>query len=136
MTTTEVMMETQHSAREPDDREPGAIERARAGVAGAIGQVPAIADDVRHRAEQVADQLPTAFDRVRSGAGSTVTRLQTMPDSGLRLLAAASIGLGAGLRLAGAPRLAILAGFASASVLGFAIVSRPNRVHLTHVARS
>ena len=117
-------METQHSAREPDDREPGAI-----------GQVPAIADDVRHRAEQVADQLPTAFDRVRSGAGSTVTRLQTMPDSGLRLLAAASIGLGAGLRLAGAPRLAILAGFASASVLGFAIVSRPNRVHLTHAAR-
>ena len=83
----------------------------------------------------VADQLPTAFDRVRSGAGSTVTRLQTMPDSGLRLLAAASIGLGAGLRLAGAPRLAILAGFASASVLGFAIVSRPNRVHLTHAAR-
>jgi len=133
-------METQYTGQEPDDGEPGAIERARAGVAGAIGHVPAVADDVRHRAEQLADQLadqlPTAFERVRSGAKSTVTRLQTMPDSGLRLLVAASIGLGAGLRLAGAPRLAMLAGFAPASVFGFAIVSRPNRVRLTpHVAR-
>jgi hypothetical protein len=47
-----------------------------------------------------------------------------MPDSGLRLLAAASLGFGAGLRLAGAPRLATLAGLAPASVFGFAIMSR------------
>jgi hypothetical protein len=66
---------------------------------------------------------------VQSGAENTVTRLQKMPDSALRLLAAASIGLGAGLRLAGAPRLATLAGFAPASILGFAIVSRPSRTH-------
>jgi hypothetical protein len=55
-----------------------------------------------------------------------VTRLQTMSNSRLGLLAAASIGFGAGLRLAGAPRLATLAGFAPASILGFAIASRPN----------
>jgi hypothetical protein len=53
-----------------------------------------------------------------------------MPDSALRLLAAASIGLGAGLRLAGAPRLVTLAGFAPASIFGFAIMSRPRRIHL------
>jgi len=50
-----------------------------------------------------------------------------MSDSRLRLLAAASVGFGAGLRLAGASRLATLAGFVPASVLGFAIVSRPDR---------
>jgi hypothetical protein len=49
-----------------------------------------------------------------------------MSDSRLGLLAAASIGLGTGLRLAGAPRLAALAGFAPASILGFAIASRPS----------
>jgi hypothetical protein len=42
----------------------------------------------------------------------------------------ASIGLGAGLRLAGAPRLATLAGLAPASIFGFAIMSRPGKAHL------
>jgi hypothetical protein len=54
-----------------------------------------------------------------------VTSLQKIPDSELGLLAAASVGLGAGLGIAGAPRLASFAGFACASVLGFAMVSRP-----------
>ena len=40
-----------------------------------------------------------------------------------------SFEAGAGLRLAGAPRLGTLADFAPASTLGFAIVSRPRRSH-------
>ncbi len=124
MTTTEITMETQDNGQASFAGARAAIDQARTGVAKAIGHVPEIAGAARHRAGQVGDRLPGAFDRVQSGAGSTVTGLQTMPDSALRLLAVASIGLGAGLRLARAPRLVTLAGFAPASILGFAIVSR------------
>jgi hypothetical protein len=87
-------------------------------------------EDARRRAGQVAERVPGALGQVEFGVRSAVTRLQTMPDSGLRLLAVASIGLGAGLRLAGAPRLATLAGLAPASIFGFAIMSRPGKAHL------
>jgi hypothetical protein len=60
-------------------------------------------------------------------AQSALARLQTISDARLGLLAAVSIGFSAGLRLAGAPRLAALAGLAPASIVGFAIVSRPSR---------
>jgi hypothetical protein len=130
MTTPEITMETQENGPESFEGARAAIDQARTDVSKAIGHVPEIAGGARNRAGQVAERLPGAFDRVQSGAGSTMTRLQTMPDSALRLLAAASLGLGAGLRLAGAPRLVTLAGFAPASVLGFAIMSRPRRSHL------
>ncbi len=103
------------------------IDRARTGLSTAIGHVPSIAANGRTRAEHVAEALPGAFGGMRTGAENTVTRLQTMPDSALRMMAAISIGLGAGLRLAGAPRLATLAGLAPASIFGFAILSRPRR---------
>lgn len=130
MTTIVVTMETQDSEQEWTEGVRSAIEQARTEVSKAVGHVPGIAGQARYRAEQVAGRLPDAFGRVRTRAESTVTRLQTMPDSELGLLAAVSIGLGAGLRLAGASRLATLAGLAPASILGFAIVSRPSRAHL------
>lgn len=123
-------METQEKGQESFAGARSAIGRVRTKGSEAIGHVPEAVGQARHRAGQVAERLPGALGRARSGAQSTVTKLQTVPDSGLRLLAATSIGFGAGLRLAGAPRLATLAGFAPASILGFAIVSRPNRVHL------
>jgi hypothetical protein len=126
MTATEVTMEIQDSERNLVESVRSATGHARTEVSEAIGHVPAIAGEVGHRAGQAAERLPAAFGHVRSGAQDTVTRLQTMPDSGLRLLAAASIGFGAGLRLGGAPRLATLAGFAPAPILGFAILSRPH----------
>jgi hypothetical protein len=122
--TMEVTMETHDSGRELADRVRDTAEEAQDEALEATGRVQRIAGGARRRAGQVADRLPAAFGQVRSGANSTVTRLQTMPDSGLRLLAAASLGFGAGLRLAGAPRLATLAGLAPASVFGFAIMSR------------
>ena len=129
-------METQEHGQESFAAARSAIDRARTKGSEAIGHVPEVADQARHRAGQVADRLPRALGSVRSGAKHTVTRLQTVPNSGLRLLAATSIGFGAGLRLAGAPRLATLAGFAPASILGFAILSRPSRGHLEqHPAR-
>lgn len=123
-------METPDNERELVESAQRAAEQAGTDVSEAIGHVPGIVGRARSRAEQLAERFPEAFGRVQSGAQSTVTRLQTMPDSELRLLAAASLGLGAGLRIAGAPRLAMLAGFAPAAILGFAIVSRPGRPHL------
>jgi len=119
-------MEIQGSERNLAESVRSATGHARTEVSEAIGHVPEIAGEMGHRAGQAAGRLPGALGHVRSGAQDTVTRLQTMPDSGLRLLAAASIGFGAGLRLAGAPRLVTLAGFAPAPILGFAILSRPH----------
>jgi hypothetical protein len=118
-------MNTQPTEQELTESSRGVVERGRAGVSQALRQVPELASEARRRAGQVAERLPKAFGRARSGAQSTVTRLQTLPDSGLRLLAAVSLGFGAGLRLAGKRRLATLAGLAPASLLGFAILSRP-----------
>ena len=101
-----------------------AAEWARIEVSDGLGHVPEIAGEARHRAEQVAHTLPGAFSHVRSGAEDTVTRLQTLSDSRLCMLAAVSLGIGAGLELAGKRRLAALVGLASASVFGFAILSR------------
>ena len=120
-------MESQNEDQGWTEGARSAIEQARTGVSEAIGHVPEIAGQARGRAEQVADGLPGALGRARTGASNGVTRLQTMSDSKLRLLAAASVGFGAGLRLAGASRIATLAGFVPASVFGFAILSRPDR---------
>jgi hypothetical protein len=107
-----------------------ALASARHKLSNAIGRVPGIAGQARRRAGQATESLPAAMDRAELGARSTVTSLQTMSDTRLRLLAATSVGFGAGLRLAGASRLATLAGFVPASVFGFAIVSRPSRIHV------
>jgi hypothetical protein len=125
-TPTEVTMETYDSELELSEGVRGKIARARTSASDAIGHLPEIAGKTRDGAGQVAERLPDAYAHAKSGAQGAVTRLQKVPDSGLRLLTAASIGLGTGLRLAGAPRLVTLAGFAPASVFGFAILSRPH----------
>jgi hypothetical protein len=58
------------------------------------------------------------------GVEETTTRLQTLPDDTLRLMAAATIGLAAGLYLAGAPRVVTLAAAAPAVLAGAAIATR------------
>jgi hypothetical protein len=103
----------------------GLVERTRAEASDALGHVPELAGEARHRAGQVAEEAPKAFDRVRSGAQDGVIRLQTVPDAGLLLLAAGSLGVSVGLLLAGKPRLAAVVGLVPASVFGFAILSRP-----------
>ena len=56
---------------------------------------------------------------------ATTTRLQTLPNGTLRWMAASSVGLGAGLYLAGKKRLVIAAGMAPAVIVGAAIAMRP-----------
>ena len=70
-------------------------------------------------------RAPRAARATRTGAGGTTSALQKMPDPILRWLAAGSVGLGAGLSLAGAPRLVVAAGVAPAVIIGAAIASRP-----------
>lgn len=93
---------------------------ARSGRRGAsaIGTGQRVATIVRGR-------VPAAARATRAGARGTTTNLQRLPDSTLRWLAASSIGLATGLRVAGAPRLATMAGFAPAVLAGAAIVLRP-----------
>jgi hypothetical protein len=70
-------------------------------------------------------RVPGTVGTARAGARDTTSALQTLPDPTLRSLAATSVGIGAGLRLAGAPRLAVAAAVASAMIVAAAIALRP-----------
>jgi hypothetical protein len=70
-------------------------------------------------------RLPGALRAAWAGADSATGALQTLPDPALRWVAASSMGLGLGLRLAGAPRLVVAAGVAPGLLASAAIVLRP-----------
>ena len=99
--------------------------RIRIAVEDAVGHLPDVLQTARTDGERVAGRLPDAAERARLGAVETTTTLQTLPDPTLRLLAAASIGLAAGLYLAGVPRLIALAALAPALLAGGAMTTRP-----------
>jgi hypothetical protein len=102
------------------------------------------ADDLRHRrgtavrrasraiaiaragAGKLLDRAPGTLRATRAGASGSTSALQLLPDPTLRWLAAASVGLGAGLHLAGAPRLISAAGASPALLISAAILSRPD----------
>lgn len=109
------------------DEAHSAAGQVRDAVGGAIQHVPDLLASARSGAGQVAGAMPDAVERARHGAQGTATTLQKMPDQALRLLAAASIGLAAGLKLAGAPRLVALAAAVPALVVGGAVIARPAR---------
>lgn len=69
--------------------------------------------------------VPGTVRATRTGAHDTTSALQTLPDSTLRWLAAGSVGLGAGLRIARAPRIVVAAGVVPALLAGAAIALRP-----------
>ena len=84
-----------------------------------------VIESARPRAGALTGRAPLVLHAARVGARGTTAALQTLPDPTLRWLAATSVGLGAGLHLAGAPRLVTAAGLAPAAFLGAAIVLRP-----------
>jgi hypothetical protein len=71
------------------------------------------------------ERAPGTLQAMRAAAHGMTVALQTLPDSTLRTLAAGSVGLGAGLCLAGAPRVVAAAGVTSALAVAAAIVLRP-----------
>jgi hypothetical protein len=69
--------------------------------------------------------LPGTARATRARANATTSALRLLPVSTLQGLAASSIGLGAGLHLAGVPRLVTAAAVTPAVIIGAAIVLRP-----------
>lgn len=71
---------------------------------------------------QVGQRLPDVFESVREGAIEGARTIQALPDVNQRLLAAFSLGLGLGLSVAGAPRIAVIATLAPAILVAATIV--------------
>ena len=137
MTIAEAKTKTAETATETTERRDADAEmldesRSAAGqirdaVGDAMDRVPDVLEAARSGVGQVADQMPAAVERTRVGAVRTTTTLQGMPDTTLRLIAGASIGLAAGLTLAGAPRLVSLAALVPALFAGGAEATRQGR---------
>jgi hypothetical protein len=94
-------------------------------LASALRRVSGAVRIARTGATMLVERMPGTVDATRAGAHGTTNALQALPDPTLRWLAAGSIGLGAGLSLAGAPRLVVAAGVAPALIMGAAIALRP-----------
>jgi len=80
---------------------------------------------VRTSVAPLIERTPGTMQATRAGAHALTVALQTLPDSTLRWLAAGSVGFGAGLYLAGAPRVVTAAGVAPALAIAAAIALRP-----------
>jgi len=87
------------------------------------GAVAALAG-ARTAADEVGTRLPGIASAGAEGAAESVKMLQELSDPRLKLLVAFSLGAGAGLWMAGAPRLITLAALSPALVAGIAIASR------------
>ena len=116
---------------EPGRRSPGSQapvrhrnRRLASVVRGVSGAVEVARTGAMTGATMLVGRVPGTLRGTRVGAHAATTALQRLPDSTLRWLAATSIGLGAGLRLAGAPRLVAAAGAAPALLMGAAIALR------------
>ena len=122
MTTTKT--HTDDLVAETTDTARSTIDQVRSAVGDAADRVPEVLETARTGAERAAAQLPEAADRARMGLEETTSRLQTLPDNTLGMMAAGSIGLAAGLFLAGAPRFVALAAATPALLVGGAIATR------------
>ncbi len=64
-------------------------------------------ESIRSTAGDVGDRVPGLVGGVRNGAAAGARQVDGWPEQTRRLVAAASIGLGAGLAIAGVPRLVL-----------------------------
>ncbi len=90
---------------------------ARAGLADTV-------DAVRARAGEVGDRLPDVVEAVRTSATDGARAFQEWPESTQQLVAAFSLGLGIGLTLTGAPRLAVAATLVPAMLVAATVLRR------------
>src|SRR5689334_9090567 len=123
MTTTEAAADQVDNAAETTQSK---ATQVRDAVGDAVDRVPDVIDSARTNAERAAARLPEAAGRARAGVEETTSRLQTYPDDTLRLVVAGSVGLAAGLYLAGAPRPFTMVAAAPAALVGLAIATRTN----------
>ena len=120
MTASEVRQASSHASRAVVDAAAEIATKAQDGAAAALAGARATADEVGTR-------LPGLASAGAEGAAESVRMLQEVSDPRLKLLAAFSLGVGAGLWMAGAPRLVTLAALSPALLVGIAIVSRNQR---------
>ena len=99
MSRTETATTTSH----PDSHGIGALAE------GARKDVTATIESIRSTAVDVGDRMPMVVDGIHRGAVTGAREIDAWPESTRRLVAALSIGLGAGLAIAGAPRLVLAA---------------------------
>jgi hypothetical protein len=109
-----------------------AVGQVRDGVSDAMGHVPDALDSARSGVDQVAERMPAAVETTRVAAIRTNSKLQTLPDQTLRMIATASVGLSAGLSLARAPRIIALAALVPAMFVGGAMATRPRNDFGSH----
>lgn len=100
------------------------VDDLETGRSGAVQRVSGAVRIARTGVVTLVERAPGALRATGAGVQGTTSALQRLPDSTLRWLAAGSVGLAAGLRLARAPRLVRVAAMAPALLMGAAIVLR------------
>jgi hypothetical protein len=83
-----------------------------------------LASQIEDGSARIVDRVPEAVEAVRSSAMDAAKTVEAMPEPTRRILATLSLGLGAGLYLAGAPRLLTLIAFGPALVVGATWLAR------------
>ena len=101
-----------------------APDEAKESVAAARSSFADTVDAVRSTASSVGDRLPEVIETMKSSATDGARSMQAWSDSRQRLAAAFSLGLGVGLTLAGAPRLAIAGALVPVVVVAATIFER------------
>jgi hypothetical protein len=76
-----------------------------------------LASQVESGSTRLVDRVPDAVESARAGAMDAARTVDAMPEQTRLVLAALSLGVGAGLYLAGAPRLVTVLAFAPAAVV-------------------
>jgi hypothetical protein len=123
MNASEVRQASSDKSKTVIDAAADFAAKAQEGASAALAGARATADEVGLR-------LPDIASAGAEGAAESVKLLQELSDPRLQLLMAFSLGIGAGLWMAGAPRLVTLAALSPALVAGVAIASRkPGVVH-------
>ena len=123
MNASEVRQASSDMSRTVIDAAADIAAKAQEGASAALAGARATADEVGTR-------LPDIASAGAGGAAESVKMLQELSDPRLQFLMAFSLGVGAGLWMAGAPRLVTLAALSPALVAGVAIASRkPGMVH-------
>jgi hypothetical protein len=118
MTASETRERTDSPVHAARDAAADAAGHVRAAAASAADAAPEVMSKIRSGVDEVAERLPDALEAARTGAAATADSFREMPEPTLRVLAALSIGMGAGLYVAGAPRLVTMAAFAPAMLAG------------------
>jgi hypothetical protein len=91
-----------------------------------------LASQIEDGSARIVDRMPEAVESVRSSAMDAARTVEAMPESTRRILATLSLGLGAGLYLAGAPRLLTLIALAPALVVGGTWLARDPQRPVVH----